>query len=104
MIKVLMERELPEGFDVKNDEQAAWHARVAADAVATLDGRMHWLCTFATEDRKLFSIVVVEDMQAIEEYVKRAGITAQIKIRNVLRVLDPSDAGPPGMANPNKKS
>src|SRR5262245_40002477 len=100
MIKVLMERDLPDGFDVTSDEQAAWHARVAVDATAGSEGRMHWLCTYATEDRTLFGFVAVEDMEAIEDYVKRAGITSPIKIRRVVRVLDPSDAGPTGMANP----
>jgi hypothetical protein len=102
MIKVLMERELPAGFDVTDDDQAAWHSRVAVDAAAASDGRMHWLCTYATEDRKLFGVVAVEDMHAIEEYLKRAGIASQVKIRRVLRVLDPSNAGPPGMANPKQ--
>ena len=41
MIKVLMERDLPASFDVTDDAQAAWHARVAVDAVKALQGRMH---------------------------------------------------------------
>jgi hypothetical protein len=94
MIKVLMERDLPQNFDVTDDAQAAWHARIAVDAVKALQGRMHWLCTYATEDRKLFGLVVVEDQQVIDEYVSKAGIGGNIKIHKVLRVLDPSLAGP----------
>jgi hypothetical protein len=94
MIKVLMERDLPASFDVTDDSQAAWHARIAVDAVKALEGRMHWLCTYATEDRKLFGLVVVEDERVIEEYVGRAGIGAGVKVHKVLRVLDPSLAAP----------
>jgi hypothetical protein len=94
MIKVLMERDLPESFDVTDDAQAAWHARIAVDAVKALQGRMHWLCTYATEDRKLFGLVVVEDQTVIEEFVGKAGIGTAVKLHTVLRVLDPSLAGP----------
>jgi hypothetical protein len=94
MIEVLMERDLPAGFDVTDDAQAAWHARIAVDAVKALQGRMHWLCTYATEDRKLFGLVVVEDQQVIDEFVGRAGIGTAVKIHEVLCVLDPSLAGP----------
>ena len=68
MIKVLMERDLPAGFDVTDDAQAAWHARIAVDAVAASGGKMHWLCTYATDDRKLFGLVVVEDESVIDDY------------------------------------
>jgi hypothetical protein len=94
MIKVLMERDLPATFDVTDDAQAAWHARIALDAVAASAGRMHWLCTYATADRKLFGLVVVEDESVIDEYVKTAGIMGGVKVHRVLRVLDPSLAAP----------
>ena len=94
MIKVLMERDLPPGFDVTDDAQAAWHARIAVDAVAASGGRMHWLCTYATEDRKLFGLVVVEDESVIADYVRRAGVSGGVKVHRVLRVLDPSLAAP----------
>lgn len=90
MIKVLMERDLPASFDVTDDAQAAWHARIAVDAVAASGGRMHWLCTYATEDRKLFGLVVVDDESVIDDYVKKAGISGSVKVHRVLRVLDPS--------------
>jgi len=90
MIKVLMERDLPASFDVTDDAQAAWHARIAVDAVAASGGKMHWLCTYATEDRKLFGLVVVEDESVIDDYVKKAGISGGVKVHRVLRVLDPS--------------
>src|SRR5437868_109919 len=94
MIKVLMERDLPANFDVTDDAQAAWHARVAVDAVKALGGRMHWLCTYATEDRKLFGLVVVESEQVIDEFVGNAGIGTVVKIHRVVRVLDASLAAP----------
>jgi hypothetical protein len=102
MIKVLMERDLPPGFDIGDDMQAAWHARIAVDAAAAMGGRMHWLCTYATEDRKLFGLVVVEDEQVIADWSKRAGVAAGIKVHKVVRVLDPAMAGPPGMKQPSK--
>jgi len=33
MIRVLMERDRPASFDVTDDAQAAWHARIAVHAV-----------------------------------------------------------------------
>jgi hypothetical protein len=95
VIKLLLERELPASFDVTDDGQAAWHARVAVNSVAATAGKMHWLCTYATEDRKLFGLVVVESEEVLEEYVRRAGIGGSIKIHRVLRVLDPALAAPP---------
>jgi hypothetical protein len=93
MIKVLMERDLPASFDPLDDAQAAWHARIAVDAVIALQGKMHWLCTYATADRKLFGLVVVESEAVIEEFKRRAGIDSRIKIHPVVRTLDPSLAG-----------
>ena len=94
MIKVLMERDLPANFDVTDDAQAAWHARIALDAVIASEGKMHWLCTYATDDRKLFGLVVVENEGVIDEFVRDAGIGGALKIHRVLRVLDPSLAAP----------
>jgi hypothetical protein len=92
MIKVLMERDLPMNFDVADDAQAARHARIALDAITATQGKMHWLCTYATDDRKLFGLVVVENEQVIEDYVRSAGIESNVKIHRVVRVLDPSIA------------
>jgi hypothetical protein len=94
MIKVLMERDLPANFEVTDDAQAARHARIALDAVVATQGKMHWLCTYATDDRKLFGLVVVESEQVIDDYVRKAGIDGNVKVHRVLRVLDPSLAGP----------
>ena len=94
MIKVLMERPLPDDFDVLDDAQAAWHARIALDSINASGGRMRWLCTYATEDRKLFGLVVVESQQVIDDFVSKAGISTGVKIHKVLRVLDPSLAAP----------
>ena len=94
MIKVLMERDLPDNFDVTDDAQAAWHARIALNAIIASQGRMHWLCSYATDDRKLFGLVVVENEQVIDDFVRHAGIGGALKIHRVLRVLDPSLAGP----------
>lgn len=94
MIKVLMERDLPANFDITDDAQAARHARIALDAVVASQGKMHWLCTYATDDRKLFGLVVVENEGVIEDFVRNAGISGTLKIHRVLRVLDPSLAAP----------
>jgi hypothetical protein len=55
---------------------------------------MHWLCTYATDDRKLFGLVVVESEDVIAEYVKQAGINSGVKVHRVTRVLDPALAAP----------
>jgi hypothetical protein len=94
MIKILMERDLPANFDVTDDAQAAWHARIALDAVIASQGKMHWLCTYATDDRKLFGLVVVENEAVIDDFVRNAGITGNLRIHRVLRILDPSLAAP----------
>ncbi len=94
MIKILMERDMPANFDASDDGQAAWHARIALNAIAASKGNMHWLCTYATEDRKLFGLVVVESERVIDEYVRRAGIQGEVKIHRVTRTLDPSIAAP----------
>ena len=94
MIKVLIERDLPANFDVTDDAQAAVHARIAVDAINATKGRMHWLCTYATDDRKLFGLVVVENETVIDDYVRHAGIGGNLKVHRVLRVLDPSLAAP----------
>ena len=90
MIKVLIERDLPENFDVTDDEQAARHARIALNSIFATQGKMHWLCTYATDDRKLFGLVVVESEQVIEDYVRNAGIGGNVRVHRVLRVLDPA--------------
>jgi hypothetical protein len=51
MIKVMMtQRRIPPGFDTRDETQVARHARYAVDAMASLGGRMHWICTYITED------------------------------------------------------
>jgi hypothetical protein len=94
MIKVLMERDMPPGFDAGDEAQASRHARIALDAVTATAGKMHWLCTYATDDRKLFGLVVVESEDVIAEYVKQAGIGGGVKVHRVVRVLDPALAAP----------
>ena len=96
MIKVLIERDLPANLDVTDDAQAARHARIALDSIIATKGKMHWLATYATDDRKLFGLVVVESEQVIDAYVKGAGIGGNVKIHRVLRTLDPSLAAPHG--------
>ena len=60
MIKLLVERDRPPTFNLANDSEVAWHARISVNAIAELAGRYHWLCTYATEE-KLFSVIVVDD-------------------------------------------
>ena len=89
-----MERDMPANFDPADDAQAARHARIALDAITATAGKMHWLCTYATDERKLFGLVVVESEDVIADYVKRAGIDSSIKVHRVTRVLDPALAAP----------
>ena len=94
MIKVLMERDMPANFDPRDDAQAARHARIALDAITATKGKMHWLCTCATDDQKLFGLVVVESEDVIADYVKQAGINSAFKVHRVTRLLDPAPAAP----------
>lgn len=55
---------------------------------------MHWICTYATDDRKLYGLVVVESEEVIDAYVKNAGIGSSIRIHRVLRTLDQALAAP----------
>jgi hypothetical protein len=74
MIKVLMERDMPPGFDAADEAQASRHARIALDAVTATAGKMHWLCTYATGDRKLFGLVVVESEDVITGICEAGGV------------------------------
>jgi hypothetical protein len=94
MIKLLLERDMPPNFDPSNEVQASRHSRIALDAVTATAGKMHWLCTYATDDRKLFGLVVVESEDVISEYVKQAGISGPVKVHRVIRVLGPNLAAP----------
>lgn len=90
MIKAIMERAMPPGFDPSDGDQVGHHCRIAVDAVARQGGRMHWLCTYVTED-KLFGVVVFEDEGDLANYQRAAGIQGQdIKVHKVVRLLDPS--------------
>ena len=65
-------------------------ARISVNAIAELAGRYHWLCTYATEE-KLFSVIAVDSESTYEEWVEKIrAYTAGLKIRRVVRVLDPS--------------
>jgi hypothetical protein len=73
-----------------SEKEVARHARISVNAIAELAGRYHWLCTFATED-KLFSVIVVDNENTYNEWVaKTNAYAAGLKIRLVVRVLDPS--------------
>ena len=88
---------MPASFgDVADDSQAARHARIALNAIAASRGRMHWLCTYITEERKSFGLVVVEDEWVIHDYIRRAGIQGEVKLHRIARTLDPAAAEPPG--------
>ena len=93
MIKAMMERAIPTGFDIRDEGQVRRHCRIAADAVAKQGGRMHWLHSYVTED-KIFGVVAFESDDDLENYKRAAGIEGQeIKIHRIVRQLDPSLAG-----------
>ena len=90
MIKLLVERDRPPTFNLADDKEAARHARISVNAIAELAGRYHWLCTYATEE-KLFSVIAVDDEATYHEWVKKTNAyTAGLKIRRIVRILDPS--------------
>jgi hypothetical protein len=90
MIKAMMERAIPPGFDPTDDVQVSRHCRIAVDAVARLGGRMHWLHSYVTED-KIFGVVVFEHEDDLVNYTRAAGTHGQdIKVHTIIRQLDPS--------------
>ena len=92
MIKLLVERDRPPTFNLASDEEVARHCRISVNAIGELAGRYHWLCTYATEE-KLFSVIVVDDESAYEAWLaKTNAYKVGLKIRRIVRVLDPSFA------------
>jgi hypothetical protein len=90
VIKLIVERDRPPTFNVADEKEAARHARISVNAIAELKGRFHWLCTYATEE-KLFTVIVVENEAVYDEWVKKTNAyTVGLKVRRVVRVLDPS--------------
>jgi hypothetical protein len=90
VIKLLVERDRPPTFDLTNDKDVARHARISVNAIAELAGRFHWLHTYATQE-KLFTVIAVDDESTYDEWVKKTNAyTAGLKIRRVVRELDPS--------------
>jgi hypothetical protein len=96
MIKVLMQRPIPTGFDTRDDDQVARHARYAVDGMAALGGRMHWICTYITEN-SLFGVIVFENEHDLAEYQRKARISEQkITVHRIIRTIDAAWAAPKG--------
>jgi hypothetical protein len=77
-------------FNLASDQEVARHAWISVNAIAELAGRYHWLCTYAIEE-KLFSVIAVDDESTYAEWVKNTNAyTVGLKIRRIVRVLDPS--------------
>ncbi|MFA6116468.1 MAG: hypothetical protein WC729_20895 [Sphingomonas sp.] len=95
MIKVLMQRRVPPGFDTDDDEQLARHARIAADALATIGGGAHWITSYIADDT-IFSVVVFPSEADVERFRQAAGITDQTSVvRRISRTFDASFADAP---------
>jgi|HubBroStandDraft_1064217.scaffolds.fasta_scaffold261852_2 hypothetical protein len=92
MIKVMTQRQIPPGFDPRDDTQVARHARYAVDAMASLGGRMHWICTYITDDT-LFGVIVFENEDDLAGFQSNAGISGQnIIVHRIARTIDASFA------------
>jgi len=92
VIKLLVERDRPPTFNLANDQEVARHCRISLNAIAELAGRYHWLCTYANEE-KLFSVIVVDDETAYDAWLEKTNAyKVGLKIRRIVRVLDPSMA------------
>ena len=90
MIKVIMERPIPPGFDPADDAQTARHSRIAVDAMAKLGGSIHWVCSYVTDDL-LFGVVIVDSEETLQKFHAGAGMSGQsIKVHRVRRVIDAS--------------
>ncbi len=94
MIKVLMERAIPPGFDTTDDAQVAQHARYAVDGFAALAGKGAWIQTYITDD-KLFGVAVFESEADIAVYRARVGTSGQqVIIHRIHRIIDAANAAP----------
>jgi hypothetical protein len=94
VIEVLTQRPIPPGFDTRDDDQVARHARIAVDAMAAVGVQMHWIRTYITED-SLFGVIVFESEGDLRAFRLTAGVLDQrIAVHRITRTIDPSLAGP----------
>lgn len=95
MIKVLMQRAVPPGFDPGDDVQLAQHARHAVNALARIGGGAHWVTSYIADDT-IFSVVVFPTEADVERYRAAAGIADQTSIMRIIsRTFDASFAKDP---------
>lgn len=89
MIMMMTERPLPQGFDPADEALMGRHCRIAIDSMAKLGGRMHWVCSYVTEDA-IVGVTFVESEADMAAFQAAAGIQDQpIRVSRVLRRLDP---------------
>ena len=92
MIKVMMERPIPPGFDPADDDQLARHCRIALEGHRKAGTQ--WLGSFVSGDR-IFGLVVAEDEAQLRRYWEAVGIEGQdIKAHRITHEFDAAAAGP----------
>jgi hypothetical protein len=89
VIKVLTQRPIPKGFDTHDDNQVARGARMVVDAMAAVGVRMHWMCTYVTDD-SLFGVVDFETEGELKAFQLSAG--RGVAMHRITRTIDPSSA------------
>lgn len=83
----LVERTIPQRFDVTDPDQVALHARWAVDAYRAVGA--FWLGGVVTEDR-MFSLVTAEEEADLRRYATSLGIAdVDVTLRRVVRPLGP---------------
>ena len=98
-----MERDIPPGFDLRDDAQAAQHARIALRCNRCVSRDNVLVVHLATDDRKLFGLgrksssngsCVNSTLVGSEEVISGLRQQLQRQSHRVTRVLDPALAAP----------
>ena len=92
MLTYFVERVRPAAFRPTDPENLALHCRWAADGYRNVGA--FWLGGVVTDDR-MFSLVAVDHEDALHRHRTALGFPeAETKLRQVVRMLGPSLAGP----------
>jgi hypothetical protein len=94
MHKVLVERNIPADVRINDTAAIGRMCRGTIASLAKMQGKVHWLRSYVTDDQKLFSILVVESKDALTAYMQlMQGVLGAdlVAVREVLE-FDPSYA------------
>ena len=90
MLTFILDRPIPQRYDVTDPAQVALHCRWAVDAYA--EAGVVWFGGAATEDR-MFSLIAADDAEAPRRYCRSLGVDDAV-LRRVVQPLGPTFALP----------